>query len=87
MTADWFHFNGKMHARDAERSKRKNRLITLCGLSPAAIPAAIVTLDDTEVPASACPTCLVAVATDSTSDEPLDHALERGYLPSSVDVL
>ena len=80
MSVEWFAFRGKMHARNPA----KQRLVSHCGLAPAASPR-IETLTEAEVPTRPCPRCLVAVAVESTSDEPIEDALERGFLPVDAD--
>lgn len=80
MSVTWFPFRGRLHARDPE----KERFTAHCGLVPANVAdLKVVLADASDVPDGCCERCLIAVAVDSTIDEPLEAALERGYL--SVD--
>lgn len=75
MSASWFDFRGRLHALNPE----KDRPTSYCGLSPLDV-ASVQTMDNSAMPDGACDRCLVEVATDSTSDEPLAHAQARGYV-------
>lgn len=78
MSVQWFRFRSRLHARNPE----KDRFTAHCGLAPADVADLRVTLADaSDVPDGCCEKCLVAVALDSTIDEPLEVAQARGFLP------
>lgn len=84
-TARWFPFRGLMHAENPTKSATFGRTISHCGLAPMEVDlnrSQVIALH--EIPAGEpCRTCLVEVATASTSDEPLEHAISRGYIASA----
>lgn len=83
-TITWFPFRGQVHAIDPAKTERLGKPAAICGVAPLASPEDTQTIALHEIPVGEpCRTCLVQVGLRSTSDEPLDHALERGFIPSA----
>lgn len=77
-SVQWFPFRSALHARNPE----KERFSSLCGLVPLDDDLRVQLADASDVPAGACPRCLIAVALSSTIDEDVDESKARGYLPT-----
>lgn len=77
----WFQFHGRLHALNPDR----RGFISYCGLSPAQ-PDAIETFTEAgdwvpESTQAVCRKCVLEVGLRSVDEEPLEHALARGYFP------
>lgn len=94
MNVRWFAFLGSIHAVDEQRTAARGAIFTICGIRPMVQPtdASMKTMADHEIPPSGdgfspCRTCLTEVALGSTSDEPLDDAVARGYVGSRHEMI
>lgn len=78
MDALWFRFAGQTHAVNPA----KKGLVAYCGKSPVVSLGIEPFIEANHwVPEDPCVKCLEAVALESVDEEPMEHAIGRGYLP------
>lgn len=81
----WFQFHHRLHALDPDKSG----FVSHCGLSPANVDTIETFVEPGDwVPDPSQPTCrrcVLEVGLRSVDEEPLKHALGRGYLPYGAE--
>lgn len=81
----WFQFHGRLHALNAD----KPGFISHCGLAPANVDAIETFTEPGDwVPdptQPVCRKCVLEVGLRSVDEEPLEHALARGYVPYGAE--